>query len=780
VPDAEDAVGYANALRFAAASEGAYAVVDLGPYAQNIPLAVNDSGGVATRGDGVDSEFAIRSLDGQKHAVTGGFADLNNAGAVLFEKDPGSLSAFVRGADGATRELDYADPVGALRFDDSDEERRRDGIAGVTPLFVADSGTAYVRAGGKYDLLTSDSPAPAPGIQSYPRTVFEGDGVIAGLSSTRGWYEDLSADASELVMRVSGTTGTTSFEPGALDSFARGGTTGSVQFRQLERLLPTGSNGWVAVREKLLWTGGTAPYHHYAAPFSERTIGADVVNSFGEPPLESSEPDAFDRLSGATRFPDGELRYVYGDLLSKGAPEDGVRILRAALGGPLGADAAFAGNGVAVGTFGIWRNGRVLADAEIFGPDPDWSDFGGHPRIADRGKVIAGSALNADTGRKHALLLLKMEVAAHMPAELIDRDGNLQTGAEIPSADEDTASDLQFVVNDDNDFQAGYSSNYPKAMDLSGNFHQREDDLVAVKLEFPANIDTGTLEISANVDRSSPEARAYVIAAGGMFPPSKELVALSPATSVDLSSASNTDLLWDLADQGEQTLYIEGLAAKSDLEVNLTFEVNGAEVASESVHMQLLPSTERTLKVLAYSGMGHRAMVHMNNSDNVLREDHDGYQGNADRVTPIAFRQDGAVSSRNVKSSWRFVDAHVPAQTRPIYDELLRQEKNVYLCEDLYNAGGQARSGEEIMILGKAWVSGQPTGPSEGVLAHEWLHAFADVNHVNITDDIMWGTSPPPAGVDTNGNGILDGNETMVDSGHKGDISQDNYDHFIE
>jgi hypothetical protein len=44
-----------------------------------------------------------------------------------------------------------------------------------------------------------------------------------------------------------------------------------------------------------------------------------------------------------------------------------------------------------------------------------------------------------------------MDITAHVPAELIDRDGNLQTGAEISAADEDTASNLQFVINDDND-----------------------------------------------------------------------------------------------------------------------------------------------------------------------------------------------------------------------------------------------------------------------------------------------------------------------------------------
>lgn len=340
----------------------------------------------------------------------------------------------------------------------------------------------------------------------------------------------------------------------------------------------------------------------------------------------------------------------------------------------------------------------------------------------------------------HEIDLLLMDVAAHAPTEIIDRDGKLQKGVQIPAVDEDTASNLQFVVNDDNDDQRAYSSTYPKDFDVSGKFARTEDDLVAITLTFPKDIDTGTLEISANVGTSEPEARAYIITSGGMLKPTKELVTLNPATSVDLSSASNTDLLWELADGGEQTLYVEGLTAMDDLEVKLSFKVNGSELASESVHMEILPSIERKLKVLAYSGMGYRAIVHMSNSDNVLREDHDGYNGNNDRVTPIVFRQDGAASSQNVQNSWRFVDANIPAQTGSIYNELIQQGRNVYICEELYNAGGQARSGQDVMILGKVWSKSQIIGPSKGVLAHEWLHAFIGATHVNITDDIMWVT----------------------------------------
>ena len=388
---------------------------------------------------------------------------------------------------------------------------------------------------------------------------------------------------------------------------------------------------------------------------------------------------------------------------------------------------------------------------------------------------------NGSTSDEAELTLLKVDVAAHVPAELIDRDGELQKGVQIPSTDEDTAANLQFVINDDNDDQWAYNSTYPKDFDLADKFSRNEDDLVAVTFTFPKDIETGTLEISANVDGANLEARAYIITAGGMLKPTKELVTLNPATSIDLSSASNTDLLWELADEGEQTLYIEGLVAKDDLEIKLSFKVNDDELASESVHMQLLPSTERTLKVLAYSGMGYRAILHMNNADNVLREDHDGYNGSKDRVTPITFRQDGAASSSDVPSSWQSLD--VSANDGKI-DAVFRRLSqgpghNIFICEYLYGVGGLARRGQEIMILGKPWSKSQTSGASKGVLAHEWLHAFADRGHVNTTDDIMWGTLPPPAEVDANDNGQLDGNETMVERGHGGNLSESQYSDFI-
>ncbi|MBT61852.1 MAG: hypothetical protein CML13_01400 [Puniceicoccaceae bacterium] len=407
----------------------------------------------------------------------------------------------------------------------------------------------------------------------------------------------------------------------------------------------------------------------------------------------------------------------------------------------------------------------------------EWEDIYSE-KMSDNALFIVLSAVK--NHEVHTLLLLKMDVAAHAPVEIIDDDGELQKGVQVPARYEDEPSNLKFVINDDNDDRRAYSSSYPKDFDVLDQFGKIEDDLVAVTFQFPKEIETGTLEISANVNRANPEARAYIISPQGDFKPTKELVTLYPQTSIDLSAATETDLLWELANEGEQTLYIEGLAAKDDLEVKLTFKANGADLASDSVHMQILPSTERNLKVLARSGLADRAMIHMNNADNSLRNDHDGYNGDEDRVTPIAFRQDGAVSSSGIPQSWNSVDVSSnDGKTNAIFIQLDELERNVFVCEYLYGATGFARRGEGIMILGAPWVAMQSGGAPQEVLAHEWLHAFADEGHVNITDDIMYGVFPPPEEVDTNENGILDGSETMAAPGHGGNVSEAQYNSFI-
>ena len=407
----------------------------------------------------------------------------------------------------------------------------------------------------------------------------------------------------------------------------------------------------------------------------------------------------------------------------------------------------------------------------------EWGDLS-LSNVSDNGSLLLGMATKG--GVSHAVLLLEMDAAAHSPAPVTDTFGNLQTGSQIPAADEDDPENLQFVVNDDNDDQRPYNSTYPKDSQLSGYFSKNEDDLVAVTFTFPKDIETGTLEISANVGSSNPEAKAYIITES-MLKPTKELVSLNPATSVDLSSASSTDLLWELANEGEQTLYIEGLEAMDDLEIKLSFKANGSELASDSVHMEILPSTERKLKVLAWSGMGGRAMVHMNYSDNVLRDDRDGYKGEKDRVTPIAFRQDGAASSQGVLNSWRTVDLDNDSANSAIYDELQQQGANVYICEFIENGVGEAILGSGRMILGEPWRASQLSGgASKGTLAHEWLHAFPGHEHVNITDDLMWGKGPPPPEVDANGNGKLDNGETMVDRGQSENVSEAQYHLFID
>lgn len=741
-PDAEDAVGYDAFFTFEATDESPFVVIDMGALGENEQIrAINNLGTIAVE-DLNGAQIKRITLAGDLAVYDGGFVDLNNHDQLLrrvIETETYLFKTYINEA---------------LWFEDVDGAPHRAAYG------ITDEGKIHhERSGHRYHSQSNE-------LYIESRALFLGDvrltfdnglcavtTAINEFSGTRGNETNYYASLTDsLILSISGNdTSLVGQKLYANDVF-------SVYVSNGDYAIPAFS-----IEEDIYVIGQTFDLLFDGYRFSDETY------------IEAEEGE----LKGLARLTGQEgLWKLWYDFVSdqQALSLSGAYNGKALRDGGINEDPVIidkiAQNGLAIAGGKLWANGRLLSKSELIGPGSVWSEIKLR-KISDSGNFIAGT--DEKEGQTSLLALLKVDVVAHAPTELMD-GGELQKGIEIPAVDEDTPSSLQFVVNDDNDQQAAYSSTYPKDMNVADNFHQREDDLVAVTLEFPKEIDTGTLEISANVDSSDPEARAYIVTSGGMSKPTKELVTLAPATSIDLSSASNTDLLWELADQGEQTLYIEGLAAKSDLEVKLTFKVNGTEMASESVHMEILPSTERTLKVLAYSGMGGRAMVHMNNSDNVLRKDHDGYKDTKDRVTPIAFRQDGAASSQGIDNSWRIVNSSNTFQTSAIYDELTQQGHDVYICEDIYPAAGQARLGEGVRILGKAWPQGSTP---KGTLAHEWLHAFSSHNHVNETDDIMWGNGPPPANVDTNNNGILDGNESMVECGHGGNVSEHQYNHFI-
>ena len=58
---------------------------------------------------------------------------------------------------------------------------------------------------------------------------------------------------------------------------------------------------------------------------------------------------------------------------------------------------------------GLWRNGRLLSEEEILGPDSPWRSVRACP--SDSGAWLAATARHAETGTHYALRLLKMDIA---------------------------------------------------------------------------------------------------------------------------------------------------------------------------------------------------------------------------------------------------------------------------------------------------------------------------------------------------------------------------------
>ncbi len=92
--------------------------------------------------------------------------------------------------------------------------------------------------------------------------------------------------------------------------------------------------------------------------------------------------------------------------------------------GPSVAVNQIARNGLFQTSSGLWRNGRILTANEILGENSKWTS----PSISalsDSGNFLAGTATNTDTGEKHAVLLLKVDLAVRDDGVSIRENGNL-------------------------------------------------------------------------------------------------------------------------------------------------------------------------------------------------------------------------------------------------------------------------------------------------------------------------------------------------------------------
>ena len=94
--------------------------------------------------------------------------------------------------------------------------------------------------------------------------------------------------------------------------------------------------------------------------------------------------------------------------LSIAGPDQAQEIIDGPAGRSLFTCSKIAANGLMATDQGLWRNGRVLHNEEILGPD----SRGGYPsRLpSDSGAWLITTAEHAETGQRHALLLVKVDL----------------------------------------------------------------------------------------------------------------------------------------------------------------------------------------------------------------------------------------------------------------------------------------------------------------------------------------------------------------------------------
>lgn len=168
-------------------------------------------------------------------------------------------------------------------------------------------------------------------------------------------------------------------------------------------------------------------------------------------------------------------------------------------------------NGIMITKQGLWQNGRILDNAEIFGQESsEWNSVK-FESISDSGGFVAATAINTSTSERHKLVLFRTDIAVDN-----NRDG------EVNFNSTDATSETQphtFWVNDDNDGTGVGSENAGSSTkDYSdGQLASKRDleDLSRIHLEVSSVEDqliSGDLQLGLKWKNTtgSPSVRLYL------------------------------------------------------------------------------------------------------------------------------------------------------------------------------------------------------------------------------------------------------------------------------
>ena len=395
--DAEDAVGYDPAFSFKAAPETVYRVIDLGEYPKNSYIqAVNNRGTVILKKS--YSQFTLRQLGKTARDYDGQFVDLNNKDDYIHTY---GLKHYLNGGlwFEETRERKWVDGT------KKNLDIRRD------LLGIEDSGRIWYRQINEFSRdIKKDKNYQV--LRGYSAGTFYGGATLAGSTHTYTWHKSTTInEEGEKVVDFDKESTRSVYQAhlneGAITATAGGG--GSMIGSTTHRFGSLRHNGdyfstYFTVTSDEFDLRGNAPGHTFSDGYS---LAGHGVYTIGRLPGQSG-------LWKSWKDKDNPR-------LSLGAPQSG-QAIRNGPGGDALHVLSIADNGLLLTReesthtqpAKLWRNGRLLTDAEILGADSAWSQLNIR-HLSDNGNCIAAYAKNADQ-KWHNLLLLKVDI--------VDKDKN--------------------------------------------------------------------------------------------------------------------------------------------------------------------------------------------------------------------------------------------------------------------------------------------------------------------------------------------------------------------
>jgi len=421
---------------------------------------------------------------------------------------------------------------------------------------------------------------------------------------------------------------------------------------------------------------------------------------------------------------------------------------------------------------GLWKNGRVLSDAEVLGPNSEqWTELSLED-ASENGTFIISTAKNQTTQQVHSLLLLKMDLDIHRPGtagrnQVVENvNGNTTVTItyplpqEIPEDEQQDPTRCPILINNDNDdLDSPFGSgSYPKDNDDDVLYLKDpgensanpkiydDDDVVMLTLRKFDAVNTGKIRLTTS---KNEDVRFFKYEEAQYTLDAVDIADLE----VDLSNPGTTSPLKDLPNE-DVSFYLEGINENSDLTVSMIFEdANDNELARQEVHLEIIKP-----RIIALSAQANGEIPEYETRDangllvergareeisrliqgaNVVRRDRDWLDEDADVMVPVTFRL-GQYFGRDTDTAhipWNTVSAADTVPANAVKDDIRfymtnfddGNGLNIYLVKEVIGAGGFAWRNSGSMVL--------PVDASNNICAHEWLHAFGGDDLVDANDD---------------------------------------------